>query len=61
MTAPSVQAAEIERYARLPAGAGERFTGYGGDGSAVRLRACSGHAAVPGLIHRPCLHLGVAP
>jgi hypothetical protein len=39
MTAPSVQAAEIERHARLPAGAGERFTGYG----VMGLPFASGH------------------
>jgi hypothetical protein len=38
MTAPSVQAAEIERHARLPA-AGERFTGYG----VMGLPFASGH------------------
>jgi hypothetical protein len=39
MTAPSVQAAEIERHARPPAGAGERFTGYG----VMGLPFASGH------------------
>ena len=29
MKSPSVRVAEIERQARLPAGAGERFSGYG--------------------------------
>jgi hypothetical protein len=39
MKSPSVQAAEIERHAGLPAGAGERFTGYG----VVGLPFASGH------------------
>ena len=39
MKAPSVQAAEIERDAGLPAGAGERFTGYG----VMGLPFTSGH------------------
>ena len=49
MIAPSVLAAEIERHAGLPTGAGERFTGYGVMGLPFASRACSGHAAVPGL------------
>ena len=39
MKSPSVQAAEIERHAGLPAGAGERFTGYG----VMGLPFASGH------------------
>jgi hypothetical protein len=39
MTAPSVHAAEVERHARLPAGVGERLTGYG----VMGLPFASGH------------------
>lgn len=39
MIAPSVLAAEIERHAGLPTGAGERFTGYG----VMGLPFASGH------------------
>ena len=39
MKSPSAQAAEIERHAVLPAGAGERFTGYG----VMGLPFVSGH------------------
>ena len=39
MKSPSVQAAEIERRAGLPAGAGDRFTGYG----VMGLPFTSGH------------------
>jgi hypothetical protein len=39
MKSASVQAAEIERHAGLPAGAGERFTGYG----VMGLPFASGH------------------
>ncbi len=39
MTAPSVQAAELEQHAGLPDGAGERFSGYG----VMGLPFASGH------------------
>ena len=39
MKSPSVRVAEIERQARLPAGAGERFSGYG----VMGLPFASGH------------------
>jgi hypothetical protein len=45
MKSPGVQAAEIERHAGLPTGAGERFTGYG----VMGLPFASGHVlAQPG-------------
>ena len=76
MREPAEYADEIERDATLPAGSRERFRGYGvmglpfrsghilglrRHGAAVPLRAHPRAQALPGLVDRPGLSLGLAP